>query len=148
MARLGELERKVMDELWASMGTPLTVREVAEHLPDHAYTTVLTVLDRLERKGLVRRGREGRAHRYSAVASRDQYTASLMREALVTSSDPGAALVRFAETVSPEEARILRQALDEAVGGVVAPRGDGGGGAARRDVERTGVGDGVAGGGA
>ncbi len=63
MTPLGELERKVMDELWASMGTAWTVREVAEHLPSHAYTTVLTVLDRLEHKGLVSRQRCERAHR-------------------------------------------------------------------------------------
>lgn len=113
MTRLGELEGKVMDELWSSMGTERTVREVAEHLPTHAYTTVLTVLDRLEHKGLVRRSRNGRAHRYAAVASREEYTAELMHEALVGTSDRDAALVRFAETVSTEEAAVLRQALGE-----------------------------------
>lgn len=114
MTRLGELERRVMDELWSSMGTERTVREVAEHLPTHAYTTVLTVLDRLERKGLVRRSRDGRAHRYAAAASREEYTAELMHEALVGTSDRDAALVRFAETVSSEEAAVLRQALGDA----------------------------------
>ena len=113
MTRLGELEGRVMDELWSSMGTERTVREVAEHLPSHAYTTVLTVLDRLEHKGLVRRSRNGRAHRYAAVASREEYTAELMHEALVGTSDRDAALVRFAETVSTEEAAVLRQALGE-----------------------------------
>ena len=73
---------------------------------------MLTVLDRLERKGLVRRVRDGRAHRYAAVAGRDAYTAALMHEALGSAPDPDAVLVRFAETVTPEEATILRQALD------------------------------------
>jgi predicted transcriptional regulator len=82
-------------------------------LPSHAYTTVLTILDRLERKGLVRRSRDGRAHRYAAVASREEYTAELMHEALVGTSDRDAALVRFAETVSSEEAAVLREALAE-----------------------------------
>jgi predicted transcriptional regulator len=113
MTRLGELERKVMDELWSSMGTERTVRQVGEHLPTHAYTTVLTVLDRLEKKGLVRRSRDGRAHRYAAVASREEFTAELMHEALVGSSDRDAALVRFAETVSSKEAAVLRQALGD-----------------------------------
>ena len=112
MARLGELEAKVMDELWRTMGAERTVREVATHFPDHAYTTVLTVLDRLERKGLVRRVRDGRAHRYAAVAGREAYTAALMHEALGSAPDPDAVLVRFAETVTPEEATILRRALD------------------------------------
>ncbi len=111
MTRLGELERKVMEELWSAMGRERTVREVAEELPTHAYTTVMTVLDRLEKKGLVRRLRDGRAHRYSAIASREEYTAELMHEALVGSSDRDAALVRFAETVSAQEAAVLRQAL-------------------------------------
>jgi predicted transcriptional regulator len=111
MARLGELEQKVLGELWSTMGSELTVREVADHFPDHAYTTVLTVLNRLEHKGLVRRVRDGRAHRYMATASRDAYTAALMHEALGASGDPNAALVRFAETVSEEEAAVLREAL-------------------------------------
>ena len=112
MARLGELEAKVMDELWRTMGAERTVREVAASFPDHAYTTVLTVLDRLERKGLVRRVRDGRAHRYAALAGRDAYTAGLMHEALGSAPDRDAVLVRFAETVTPKEATILRQALD------------------------------------
>lgn len=111
MTRLGELERRVMDELWATMGRARTVREVSEHLPSHAYTTILTVLDRLEHKGFVHRQRDERAHRYSAIATREEYTVSLMREALVLSSDQDAALVRFAQTASPEEATILRHAL-------------------------------------
>ena len=47
MRRLGELERRVMDVLWDSEITPLTGREVADQLPDRAYTTVLTILERL-----------------------------------------------------------------------------------------------------
>ena len=53
MNRLGDLERKVMDVLWDSAEAPLTGREVADQLPDRAYTTVLTILDRLRRKGMV-----------------------------------------------------------------------------------------------
>lgn len=113
MARLGELEQKVMNELWSAMGSELTVRDVAKHFPDHAYTTVLTVLDHLERKGLVRRIRDSRAHRYVAKATRESYTASLMHDALDGAPDPSAVLVRFAETVSAEEAAVLRQALQQ-----------------------------------
>jgi len=112
VARLGELERKVMDVLWGSLGTAMTVRQVAERLPTHAYTTVLTVLDRLQRKQMVRRTKDGRAHRYTAAASREAYTAELMLEALGAAPDRDAVLVRFAETVTESEARVLRQALD------------------------------------
>jgi predicted transcriptional regulator len=110
---MGELEQQVIGVLWADMGTKLTVRQVAEHFPDHAYTTVLTVLDRLEQKGLVRRIRgRGRAHHYVAVASREAYSATLMREALSAAPDPDAVLVHFAESVSPEEADFLRNLLN------------------------------------
>ena len=67
MARLGELERKVMEVLWESMASPLTGRQVADQLPDRAYTTVLTILDRLRRKRLVERSTVERAHRFSAI---------------------------------------------------------------------------------
>ena len=114
MVRLGELEQQVIGVLWAEGESELTVREVAGHFPDHAYTTVLTVLDRLEKKGMVRRVRGSRAHRYTATGSCEQYAAALMREALSSTPDPGAALVHFAESVSPAEADLLRQILSRA----------------------------------
>ena len=113
MVRLGQLEQQVIGVLWTDMGKEMTVREVAEHFPDHAYTTVLTILDRLEHKGMVRRIRGGRAHHYVATASREAYAATLMREALGSAPDPDAVLVHFAESVSPEEAELLRQILNE-----------------------------------
>ena len=113
MVRLGELEQQVIGVLWTDLGTEMTVRQVAEHFPDHAYTTVLTILDRLEHKGMVRRIRGGRAHHYVATASREAYAATLMREALGSVPDPDAVLVHFAESVSPDEAELLRQILNE-----------------------------------
>jgi predicted transcriptional regulator len=111
MARLGELERKVMEVLWTDFGVQVTVRHVEERLPGYAYTTLLTVLTRLERKGLVRRAKDGRAFRYAAVTSREEYTADLMRVALGGATVRAAVLARFAETVSPAEAAVLRDAL-------------------------------------
>jgi predicted transcriptional regulator len=113
MARLGELERRVMDVLWDSMETPLTGRQVADQLPDRAYTTVLTILDRLRRKRMVERSTKARAHTFRAAASRESYMAELMVEALGGADDRGAVLVRFAATVTSEEAVVLRQALAE-----------------------------------
>ncbi|GAA4694916.1 hypothetical protein Prum_049090 [Phytohabitans rumicis] len=112
--RLGELERAVMDVLW-DRGTPLTVREVAETLQDRelAYTTVMTVLDRLAGKGMVERDRAGRAWSYRPAASREAYIAQLMLDALDLSSSRDAALVRFARSVSGTEAEVLRAALAE-----------------------------------
>jgi predicted transcriptional regulator len=119
VARLGALERAVMETLWDLTGpetgqSDATARQVVEQLSPRrsvAYTTVLTVLDRLERKRLVRRLREGRAHRYVPVATREAYAAELMLEALGRASDRDAALMRFVDAVSPEEAEALRRAL-------------------------------------
>ncbi len=113
MAGLGELERRVMDVLWGSMGVAMTGRQVADELPDRAYTTVLTILERLRRKNLVERTTEDKAHRFAATASRESYMAELMVEALGSSQDRHAVLVRFAEVVSAEEAVVLRRALED-----------------------------------
>jgi predicted transcriptional regulator len=111
MTRLGDLERKVMDVLWDSIEAPQTGRQVATQLPDRAYTTVLTILERLRHKGMVVRTGEGRVHYFEASASREAYTAELMIEAMGGSTDRNAVLARFAESVSASEAVALRQAL-------------------------------------
>jgi predicted transcriptional regulator len=115
MRRLGELERRVMDVLWDSEAKALTGREVADQLPDRAYTTVLTILERLRRKSLVERTTNGRTHRFAAADTREAYRAELMIDALgEPTTNRSAVLVRFAESVSPEEAEVLRQALGDA----------------------------------
>lgn len=102
-----------MEVLWAR-GEPVSVREVHAALADRdlAYTTVMTVLTRLAAKNVVRRQREGRAWLYAPAASREEYVAELMLEALELTGDRGSALVRFAQSVSSDEADALRQALE------------------------------------
>ncbi|MBQ1076317.1 BlaI/MecI/CopY family transcriptional regulator [Micromonospora sp. C31] len=122
MTRLGDLERAVMDVLWDSVpGTSggITVREVADALDGRelAYTTVMTVLDRLAGKGMVQREREGRAWSYRAAASREAYIARLMLDALDLGGSRDAALVRFARSVTGTEAEVLRAALGAEAGG-------------------------------
>ena len=65
---LGHLERDVMEVLWrASDGNGLPVRDVQARLGRKvAYTTVMTTLDRLFKKGFATRRREGRAFLYTA----------------------------------------------------------------------------------
>ncbi|WP_040920210.1 BlaI/MecI/CopY family transcriptional regulator [Saccharomonospora glauca] len=112
VARLGELERAVMEVLWAR-DEPLSVRAVHAALGDRglAYTTVMTVLTRLANKGVVRRSRQGRAWLYRPAAGREAYVAELMLEALELSGDRGSALVHFANSVTSDEADALRKAL-------------------------------------
>jgi BlaI family transcriptional regulator, penicillinase repressor len=111
--RLGELERAIMDVLWETT-SPLTVRAVSERLTerDLAHTTVMTVLERLAKKGFALRERDGRAWLYRAAASREAYVTELMLSALDQAGDRQAALARFARSVSDSEARALRGALE------------------------------------
>ena len=76
-----------------------------------AYTTVMTVMDNLHSKGWLRRQLDGRAYRYEPVATREQYSADLMREALDASQDPGTTLVHFLDQVTEAESDALRREL-------------------------------------
>jgi predicted transcriptional regulator len=116
--RLGDLERAVMDHLWDT-GGPQTVRQVHDALctrRELAYTTVMTVLQRLARKGLVAQIRDDRAHRYAPMNGRDELVAGLMVDALDEAAGPGgrqAALMHFVERVGADETDALRRALAE-----------------------------------
>jgi predicted transcriptional regulator len=116
-----------MDRLW-EWGRPALVREVVDDLHRDrplAYTTVMTVMENLHRKGWLRRERDGRAWRYEPTGSRSAYTAALMNEALGTSSDRRTALAHFVLQMSPHDVRLLQQALDQAHGETQGPaRGD------------------------
>jgi predicted transcriptional regulator len=115
MHQFGELEAAIMDRLW-EWDRPALVREVVDGLrPDRppAYTTVMTVMENLYRKGWLRRERDGRAWRYTPTSSRSGYTAGLMQEALDTSPDRRTALAHFVLQLSPVDAALLQQALDQ-----------------------------------
>jgi predicted transcriptional regulator len=113
MRGFGDLESAIMEQVW-SAGRPLLVREIHQALQPRAYNTVWTVTEILYRKGWLTREKEGRAYRYRATVSRDEYTGDLMGEALAASADRAAAFRRFAERISPAEAEQLRQALEQA----------------------------------
>ena len=105
-----------MDEVWSAAG-PVRVRDVLERINEHrnlAYTTVQTVMDVLYRKGWLSRERDGRANRYMATATREDYVAGLVEEALAVTDDRAAAMLRFVQEMDPAEARQLRRALDSA----------------------------------
>ena len=113
MNRLGDLERAIMEVLWRT-DSALTVRQVSTGLPQSlAHTTVMTVLDRLAKKGFARRERDGRAWRYRPAATREAYVAELMLTALEQTGDRDAALARFAQSVSGAEAVVLLDALSQ-----------------------------------
>jgi BlaI family penicillinase repressor len=69
--QLGPLEQRTLDALWAKGSA--TVRELIEYVyQDLAYTTVMTTLDRMFKKGLLTRSEEGRAFRYTPRFSREE----------------------------------------------------------------------------
>jgi predicted transcriptional regulator len=102
---LHELETEVMDELWAR--DEGTVREVLDALngrggPQRAYTTILTVMQRLHAKGLLRRERRGRHDAYLPVLSRAEYDEARARlqVAGLVSEYGDVALAHFARHMS------------------------------------------------
>lgn len=108
-----------METLWEVGDPGMTVRDVHQRLAqgrDLAYTTVMTVLDRMTRKDLVEREREGRAWRYRPTQSRGAMTAEVMRQALgefaeENHQDREAALVAFVGEASAADRQALRDAL-------------------------------------
>jgi predicted transcriptional regulator len=115
--RLHELESEVMEEMW-SVGEA-NVRAVMDALnrraeKPRAYTTYMTIMARLHRKGLLDRRREGNTDVYSPVLDRDQYMAARARadvEGLVAEYGD-VALTHFAQQVArldPERRRALQR---------------------------------------
>jgi predicted transcriptional regulator len=116
MPRFGELEAAIMEVVWRT-DKAIAVREIRDRLardPAPAYNTVLTVTEILYRKGWLAREKHGKAYRYWPAASRDDYTARLMDEALDSATDRTAALVHFMGGMTPEEMTEIRRALDAA----------------------------------
>ncbi|WP_102143056.1 BlaI/MecI/CopY family transcriptional regulator [Mycobacterium hubeiense] len=114
MARgFGDLEAVVMDCLWMREGaTP--VREVFEDLRHHreiAYTTVMSTMDNLHRKGWLSRERHGKAYLYWPSLTREQYSAQLMRDALDDGGRSDLVLTHFLEQFSDDESAALRKVL-------------------------------------
>ena len=76
-----------------------------------AYTTVMSTMDNLHRKGWLARERDGKAYRYTAVASREEYSARLMREAMAEAGDAEAVLSHFVAQMDGTESAALRAVL-------------------------------------
>jgi predicted transcriptional regulator len=74
---LGPLETRLLEHLWVR-GRAATVRDLQVACPELAYTTILTTLERLYRKGLLLRSREGRAFMYAPRCTRDELLSELV----------------------------------------------------------------------
>jgi predicted transcriptional regulator len=115
---LHELETEIMDAVWAG-GEETTVRRVMDELnarssPDRAYTTFMTVMARLDDKGLLKRRREGKTDVYRPVMSREDYLAARAEAEVSALVDQfgDVALTHFARqmaSLDPERRRELQR---------------------------------------
>lgn len=115
--RLGDLEGAVLEALWEH--GPLTTPAVYDSVGRPrglAYTTVLTVLQRLTKKGLVTRQEDAKAHTYSAALARDEYNRrrahALAAEVVPLGAAGMAAFMAEAERLDPDIVAALRQMLE------------------------------------
>ncbi|WP_067814165.1 BlaI/MecI/CopY family transcriptional regulator [Nocardia inohanensis] len=109
----GELETVVIERIW-NRAEKTTVREVFDELAaerDIAYTTVMSTMDNLHRKGWLERERVGKAYAYWPTLTREEYSARLMREALGGGGRSDLVLAHFVEQMTAEESEGLRAAL-------------------------------------
>jgi predicted transcriptional regulator len=105
----------VLEQLWARPDG-CTPREVLDSLTDNggnlAYTTVMTILTRLWRKGLADRNRCGNTFRYRAVHAEAELAATKMADLLDHTGDRKQALAQFVSGLSRRDEQVLRRLLD------------------------------------
>ena len=100
-----------MESVWRS-DVAVTVRDVHDDVGrrrDLAYTTVMTVMDRLFRKKLLARSRGGRAYVYRAAMSREEHVASLLASTLDNAADRRGVLLGFVDAVRDDELEELER---------------------------------------
>lgn len=112
--RLHALEGDVMVEMWA--GGETTVRAVMDALNARSdrqrkYTTIMTIMARLHRKGLLVRRREGKTDIYSSALTREQYQQARAQEEVEALVDEFGelALVHFAKRMAELDPRRREQ---------------------------------------
>ena len=105
----GTLELRVLDAVWRH-GGEVAVRDLTDEFAGLAYTTLMTTMDRLHRKGVLERRKIGRAFAYRAVSSREELESGAVARALQpllrgTNAEP--ILSFFVEEVSRQDDRLL-----------------------------------------
>ncbi|GHE76090.1 penicillinase repressor [Streptomyces cellulosae] len=117
---LGSLEAEVMERIW-SADHPLPVREVVDVMnagrsTPLAYTTVMSTMAKLHRKGWLDRIRSGKQYLYEPRESREACTARLMADVLTDGGDPEAVMLHFVERVTSTGSPALLSAVRRALG--------------------------------
>jgi predicted transcriptional regulator len=109
--RFGPLEWRVLETLW-HQSRASSVRDLQPEFPDIAYTTLMTTLDRLYRKGVLLRSKQGRAFFYQPRLTRPEFESARVASALrVALEGNDAALVPlmsyFVDAVSDRDHDLL-----------------------------------------
>ncbi len=102
-----------MDRVW-NRGAAATVRDIFDDLThdrEIAYTTVMSTMDNLHRKGWLQRERVGKAFRYWPAMSREEHSAVLMRDAFDAGGDSEVVLTFFINQMDEKDAMRVRAAL-------------------------------------
>jgi predicted transcriptional regulator len=107
----GPLEIRVLESLW-SRTQPVCVRDIQPDFPGVAYTTLMTTLDRLFRKGTLRREKSGRAFYYAPKASQQQLVSQLAESTFATFLPGDSAAMRpilsmFVDTLGERDEALL-----------------------------------------
>jgi predicted transcriptional regulator len=109
-SHFGTLELRVLDAVWRRQSDEVSVRDIQPDFPGSAYTTLMTTMDRLHRKGVLERRKVGRAFAYRAVSSRTELESGLVTRALqsVLKGDSAQPILSFfVEEVSRQDDRLL-----------------------------------------
>jgi predicted transcriptional regulator len=109
---LGDLETAVMNIAWQHAS--VTAREVCDRMTgrrERAYTTVMTTLDRLHRKGLLLRRKDGPAWRYAAACTKSEYQRALADDlaAKILADHGDAALSAFVDAAEKVDQVLLEK---------------------------------------
>ena len=108
--RLGPLEWRVLEALW-QRESAASVRDLQPGFPEIAYTTLMTTLDRLHRKGMLAREKHGRAFLYRPELTRPQFESARAADAFRVAFEGGGSLAvsYFIQAVGDHD----RDLLDE-----------------------------------
>jgi len=116
LKQLGSLESQLMERTWER--GEISVRDLHIEFASLAYTTVMTTLDRLYKKGMLNRRKVGKAFYYAAALTETEYrerlTQHLFGMAFNDGSNHHAVLSCFVDAVSETDEQMLDK-LDQLV---------------------------------
>lgn len=112
-SHVGPLEQEVLDVMWVDGGwlTPGEVHRVLRERRGLAYTTVMSVMTNLWKKGLLERQPDGRTYAYHPVQTREERAAAMMADALADAGGRPAVLTNFLDRLDDAQRRQLRHML-------------------------------------